>query len=336
MKDSAECTTRKELTRRFSSRVVYRGWQVGVVIPAKDEAAHISEVVRGLPDSVDYCIVIDDDSADETKILADSEISDAIFDGLVIQTKGRGVGFAIDAGHQASCQHFFDENKWLVVVVAGDGQMDPYDLESLLDPIVEDTADYVKGNRCDHPAGLGKMPLRRKIGTALLSFWTTLACGRRFQDPQCGFTATSGAVLLGWDWAKSWPGYGYPNYWLMCLTEQRYMVAEVPVKAIYSGQKSGLRIISFIVKVAPSLLAGLHRRGWKWYALGEIQSSWRIPLICLWLAGLFSLLSWQTILFTPLFWAAAHIIDRRVVEQCVYSLRDSKSTAVLKVESVVP
>jgi glycosyltransferase involved in cell wall biosynthesis len=314
---------------------VYRGWQVGVVIPARDEAAHISDVLRGLPRFVDYCIVIDDGSIDETKLLAESAFVAVSFKGRVIQTMGRGVGSAIDAGHQALCNHFDDVENWLAVVVAGDGQMDPDDLELLLDPIVEDNADYVKGNRADHADGFGKMPLRRKIGTALLSFWTTLACGRRFGDPQCGFTATSGTVLQAWDWPRSWPGYGYPNYWLMRLTERQNVVVEVPVRAIYSGQKSGLRISSFIFRVAPSLLAGLHRRGWKWYVIGEIQTRWRLTLLILWVAGFFSLLSWQTLLFSPFFWAAAHFVDRRVVEQCVYSRRVSVSPPSLSAESVV-
>ena len=34
----------------------------------------------------------------------------------------------------------------------------------------------------------------------MLAFFTTLACGIKIGDPQCGYTATSHVVLRKWNW----------------------------------------------------------------------------------------------------------------------------------------
>ena len=43
------------------------GWHIGVVIPARDEEAHIAGVVEGLPETVDIAVVVNDGSTDATK-----------------------------------------------------------------------------------------------------------------------------------------------------------------------------------------------------------------------------------------------------------------------------
>ena len=57
-------------------------------------------------------------------------------------TTGNGVGSAIDAGHQAMLRSLSEP--FVSVVMAGDGQMDPDDLELLIEPVTKNQADYVK------------------------------------------------------------------------------------------------------------------------------------------------------------------------------------------------
>ena len=42
------------------------GQAIGVVIPARNEEAHIGKVLETLPEFVDYAVVIDDGSIDAT------------------------------------------------------------------------------------------------------------------------------------------------------------------------------------------------------------------------------------------------------------------------------
>ena len=66
------------------------------------------------------------------------------------------MGAAIVTGYQAALEEA-PENA-LVVVMAGDAQMDPDDLPRLLAPLARDEADYTKGNRLLHGRGVEDHP----------------------------------------------------------------------------------------------------------------------------------------------------------------------------------
>ena len=265
---------------------MYQGMSIGVVIPARNEIDHLGDVLSSIPDFVDKVVVIDDGSTDGTGGLVTSE--------ELVRLEGEGVGAAIDNGHQKLLEIFEDD--FISVVMAGDGQMDPDDMESLIKPIVKDRAHHVKGERLDRA---GKMPIFRRFGTILLSILSTLACGQTIRDSQCGYTATSSKVLRDWNWNSSWKGYGYPNYWLMRLSENGWRISHVPVRAIYEGQKSGIRMISFFPKVSFMLLIGLHAR--------IIRNTVKNPTISLLFTWVTYVIGW---VYNPLMFILTHLTDR--------------------------
>jgi len=277
---------------------MYGDWKIGVVIPAKDEEKHLKNVLETLPEYIDHVVVVDDGSKDKTAEIAVNH--------NLVQLNGEGVGAAIDAGHQKLLEIIDD--KFISVVVAGDGQMDPDDMESVISPITESRAHHVKGERLDRGT---KMPLIRQIGTFILGFLTTLACGQRIADPQCGYTATNSEVLKHWKWEKSWKGYGYPNFWLMKLATKGWKIQHVPVRAIYSGQKSGLKIISFLPKVSIMLLIGLHAR-----IISNTVSNPSFFIIFVWTTYV---LAW---IYNPVLLVLTHIFDRLHVNSITRDLND--------------
>ena len=201
-------------------------------------------------------------------------------------------------------------SEFISVVMAGDGQMDPDDMESLLAPFISRQAHHSKGERLDRA---GKMPLYRRIGTFILSILTTLACGQTIRDPQCGYTATSSKVLESWNWEHSWKGYGYPNWWLMGLSEKGWRITHVPVKAIYEGQKSGIRVSSFLPKVALMLLIGLHTR-----IIRNTLNNPSLPLVITWVTYV---AGW---IYNPLLFVVTHLSDRIHVS---HILRDANESS---------
>ena len=131
-----------------------KGWHIGVVIPARDEEDHIADVVGGLPSFVDMAVVVDDASQDKTA--ARAKTAERACELTLLEGGGRGVGAAIDAGHRYLLETF--KSKFISVVMAGDGQMNPDDMEGLVDPIINHRAEHVKGNRQLHEGGFNKMP----------------------------------------------------------------------------------------------------------------------------------------------------------------------------------
>ena len=104
------------------------------------------------------------------------------------------------------------------------------------------------------------MPKGRRRASKVLGWLTTLASGRMTNDPQCGYTATSSELLQSWDWNRSWSGYGYPNYWLIRLSSEGRRVVDVPVKAVYGDEQSGIRPLNFFLRVGWMMTIEHHRR----------------------------------------------------------------------------
>ncbi len=259
--------------------------RVVVVIPARNEEVLIVSTITSVPTYVDWIVVVNDGSTDRTAELARESIGQR---GEVVTTAGLGVGGAIQVGCEYALTKFGTD--CVVVVVAGDGQMDPNDLSKVIQPILDGRADHVKGNRWLHPDGPKGMPLIRRIGTWWLSRLTSLASGMRVRDSQCGYTATSGKMIDAWDWSKNWQGYGYPNWWLMEAGRRGFRVEEVPVKSIYGNATSGIQLPKFLVKVSWMLWVGIWNRGIDWY-IGSSRTKFGVKLVActLWFGGWFAL-----------------------------------------------
>ena len=208
------------------------GLSIAVVVPAHNEDERVGEVVRTLPSFIDHVFVVDDASSDATSVVARDHGAD-VFN----HSSQRGVGAAISTGYAEVLRRGID----VAVVMAGDGQMDPDDLEPLLRPIVEGHADYVKGNRFRH-ADIGHtMPvLRYRVGQTL-SLLTRLATGANVSDTQCGYTAITRHALRAIESTPMWTGYGYPNDLIGILARAGQRIAEVTVRPVYRGERSGLR-----------------------------------------------------------------------------------------------
>ena len=300
-----------------------QGWGIGVVIPARNESSHIGRVLSTIPLFVDHVVVIDDGSSDGTGEIASSTKCSA--EVTIITLEGFGVGNAIDTGHQKLIQIFAD-SKFVSAVMAGDGQMDPDDLEGLVENIISGKGQHIKGDRLLHHDGLREMPLMRRLATILLSFFTTLAAGQKITDPQCGYTATSDTVLRNWDWNKSWKGYGYPNYWLIQLAKHGWKIKHHPVRAIYEDQTSGINSISFFFKVGLMMIIQHHIRNFSWLFSRHVSPTTIFAFIS-YCIGWIALIPWIStdlerslvergipiVIIVILAWLCAHLFDRMAV-----------------------
>ena len=295
------------------------GWHIGVVIPARNEEAHVREVLEGLPTMVDVVVVVNDGSTDRTADIVKSTSVDCEL--ILLEGQGDGVGASIDRGHQHLLSIF--NAPFISVVVAGDGQMNPHDMDGLIQPIIEGKADHVKGNRELHSQGYNRMPKQRQRASKILSWFTTLAAGQSVGDPQCGYTATTSNVLKNWNWDHSWAGYGYPNFWLINLARRGYAIAEAPVESIYRNEVSGIKPSRFFIRVGWMMAIEHHRRNLAWLHPKHLTPHTLFALIS-YMLGWSAILPFMSndlevellsrgvpgLLLCVLFWAIAHVFDR--------------------------
>jgi glycosyltransferase involved in cell wall biosynthesis len=235
---------------------MFRGRRIAVVVPAYNEAQKIARTLRSIPGFVDHVIVVDDGSIDGTGRVALRSQRRGL--DVISHPRNRGVGAAIATGyaraHEAGAE--------ITAVMAGDTQMDPADLSTLLAAVVGDHADYAKGNRFAWPGVSRVMPPSRLVGNFVLSWLTRLATGYAgLRDSQCGYTAANrralAAVLSGPLFAR----YGYPNDLLARLRAADARVVDVPVRPVYGPQwRSGIRIPRVIIPLSFVLLRAFLQR----------------------------------------------------------------------------
>jgi glycosyltransferase involved in cell wall biosynthesis len=235
---------------------MYLGCSVSVVMPAYNVADRIREAALAVPSFVDHLVVIDDGSRDGTAPAVEALRRPGLH--LLRHQRNRGVGAAIASGYAESLRLGAE----VMVVMAGDGQMDPADLPALIAPIALGRADYVKGNRFRRPEVWRVMPRVRLVGNIVLSLLTRLTSGYwRSFDSQCGYTAISRralGALGGTFFARS----GYPNDLLARLRSVEARLEEVPVRPVYEGQRSGIRPWMIVYPILFVLAGSFARRLW--------------------------------------------------------------------------
>jgi len=229
----------------------YRERTIGVVVPAFNEELLIGDTLRSIPDYVDKVYVIDDCSMDKTaEIVRDFEKKDPRIN-CICHEVNKGVGAAIITGYKRALQDGID----IAAVMAGDNQMDPKHLPSLLDPIVDGKADYTKGNRLLNAEYRSGMSAWRSFGNVILTFLTKMASGYwQLMDPQNGYTAISLKALERINPDTIYPWYGYCNDLLVKLNVFGFKVNDVVMPARYGSEKSKIRYGGYIFKVSWLLL----------------------------------------------------------------------------------
>lgn len=137
---------------------------VSAVIPAYNEEKTIEAVVKGALSHVDEVLVVDDGSTDDTARIAEEARA------KVLKQQNAGVLKATELGlREATCD--------IIVTLDADGQHDPSEIPSLIEPILRGEADLVMGIRPELPY------LSERILTSLTSIRVPIG------DASTGFRA---------------------------------------------------------------------------------------------------------------------------------------------------
>ncbi len=203
------------------------------VIPALNEEKAIGSVVKGLEKLVDEIIVVDDGSQDNTG--REAEKAGAT---VVSHEKNCGVGGALKTGIRKAIELKAD----VILVTAGDGQLDARYANSLIKPVKEGEYDFVIASR--FKGDVKSMPLARYIGNRIFTAFVKIAAGKSVSDASCGYRAFTPKLFDKLELGKYSDDYRMEVEFLLdVLSEKSFKVKEIPIHAIYGGENdSKMRI----------------------------------------------------------------------------------------------
>lgn len=220
---------------------------VAVVIPCFRVASSIVEVVQTIPSFVSYIVVVDDGCPEQSGKIVEAQVEDPRV-RVIYNEVNLGVGGAMVEGYKAVLSGTDAE---IIVKVDGDGQMNPLDLERIINPIKLHDADYTKGNRFDSLEDLEQMPRVRILGNAFLSLMSKISSGYwNITDPTNGYTAIHRSVLRRVALDKVRKDFFFENDMLFRLSLVKAVVIDVPILATYGSEVSNLRIGN-VIRVFP-------------------------------------------------------------------------------------
>ena len=181
-----------------------------VVIPSYNEAGNIAAVLQAVraahPDL--ERVVVDDGSRDDTSAVALAE-------GATVLRHPFNLGYG--AALQTGYKYALVRRAELVVQMDADGQHDPADLATLLEPIRSGAADLVIGSRflekTDYRMGIIRTIGRRLFQAIAHSF------GVRILDPTSGFQAMNRLVLE--EYARDFFPSDFPDVDVLVVAHRR-------------------------------------------------------------------------------------------------------------------
>jgi glycosyltransferase involved in cell wall biosynthesis len=224
------------------------------IVPAFNEAGNVGRVIaeiRAFDPGLDV-VVVDDGSVDRTAAVAEDAGAHVLRLPFNL-----GIGGAVQTGFRYAFEHGYD----LAVRVDGDGQHDPSQLGSLLDPVLAGEADIVVGSRFAGKDGY-RSSRSRRAGIRLLAWVVSVLVHQRVTDTTSGFQALNrdGIRLFAADYPHDYPEAEAT----VMVIKHRLRLAEVPVsmRERGAGRSSigALSSIYYMVKVLLAIFVGVFRR----------------------------------------------------------------------------
>ncbi len=214
---------------------------LSIVIPAKNESAAISKVVRTArseyPDA--EIIVVDDGSADATARIAEEA------GAMVIRhPESLGNGAAVKSGARAARGE-------ILALMDGDGQHDPREIGRLLAKLDQGYDMAVGARDSGSHASIGRL-----FGNKLYNVLASRLSGREITDLTSGFRLVRAELFKRFLYLLP-NGFSYPTTITMAFLRSGYPVCFEPITAAERSGKShirpirdGVRFFAIIFKIA--------------------------------------------------------------------------------------
>ncbi|HSG97874.1 MAG TPA: glycosyltransferase family 2 protein [Woeseiaceae bacterium] len=269
---------------------------LSIIIPAKNEAAIIGEVVasiRKLHPQAEV-LVVNDGSEDDTAALATKAGAKVVTHPISL-----GNGAAIKSGARAASGEIF-------VMMDGDGQHKADDIQSLIDMLDEGYDMAIGARDSGSHADVGRL-----AANGLYNVFASMISGHRILDLTSGFRAVRADLFKKFLYLLP-NGFSYPTTITMAFLRSGYPVTFIPIKAEKRTGTShirpirdGLRFMAIIFKIATLyaplkvflpisglfFISGLSYYGYTYFTMGRFTNMSMLILsasVIIFLIGLIS------------------------------------------------
>lgn len=266
------------------------GYSIAVIIPAFQAEACIATVLSQVPSYVDWIVVVDDNSRDNTNSIVEKYCNQRII--LLSHKKNTGVGGAMVTGFKKALALKAD----LIAKIDADAQMDPYYLDRFARFCIRYDCDYVKANRFGHIEALPAMPRIRLAGNLILTFLTKFVSGYwNVFDPQNGYFMITNKMLKRLNLDRIDKSYFFENSMLINLNILKAKIGEIYLPAKYGNEVSSMALGKIIFSFPKKLISGYCYRVFQKYIFRSLS-----PYALLLFFGI-ALMAWG-IIFGAIIW----------------------------------
>ncbi|MBQ6477594.1 MAG: glycosyltransferase family 2 protein [Bacilli bacterium] len=224
-----------------------------LIIPAYNEEDNILKTYQDIinfnkKNKTNYeCIVINDGSTDKTREILEKEKIPHI--NLI---HNLGIGGAVQTGYKYANYNNYD----IAIQYDGDGQHDVAYVEKLIEPIINNKADFTTGSRFIGNISKFKTSAARRMGIHIISFFIKLVTGFKLYDTTSGFRAANKEIISLF--ANEYP-IEYPEpITTVELLKRGYRIKEIAVNMKErEGGKSSIRAwknVYYMMNVCLSIL----------------------------------------------------------------------------------
>jgi len=200
--------------------------KIAAGIPAFNEEKNIGLMIVELLKIVDFVIVCNDGSNDNTGIIAKKM-------GAVVINHERNLGYG--AGIKSLFLKARELGVDILVTLDGDGQHRLEDVDTVLGPIRKHETDIVIGSRFLNQ-NKQQIPSYRKAGIKIITKLANTTLDKTITDSQSGFRAYSSNVLS--EIIPLEHGMGVSNEILIKANKKGFKISEVPIVVSYEGDTS--------------------------------------------------------------------------------------------------
>lgn len=224
--------------------------RTAAVIPILNEATTIQGVVENVRRHVDHVVVVDDGSSDES-----AELAHATGATVLLHDRNLGKGAALQTALRwAKEQHELDH----LVLIDGDGQHDPADIQRMIQALREAKLDILVGSRF---LGTNNAPLYRLFGLHVLSASAALGSGVRLTDSQSGYRVLSRRAIDTLQLTQQ--RFAVESEMQFEAAKRRLQMGEVPISIRYEAPARRSPVVHGVSVLLSTIGMTARRRPWR-------------------------------------------------------------------------